>query len=215
MMFPVSPHSSPLRAPVAEYVTNTSPAQRSFALVTEGTGSFYDFSSVELWWPGRLKSRVPFRIEIAGSDGGREPPPDLRLPSTHLDNIRQVLKPNVADLATAFGVSRQAIYKWIDGTATPEPRNLERIVVLSRAADAFRGAGLARAPALLKMKAFGGRSLLDLVAAGQLTPSHVQALIDEARTMDAAYERSGLARSKAKPTDDWRAEVSIPGVPER
>jgi len=64
------------------------------------------------------------------------------------------------------------------------------------------------------MKAFEGRSLLDLAAAGQLRPSHIQLLIAEAQTMDAAYDRSGLAKSRAKPSNDWRAEVSIPGSSE-
>jgi len=64
------------------------------------------------------------------------------------------------------------------------------------------------------MKAFQGRSLLDLVAADELSPSHIESLVAEARAMAVAYVRSGLARTKAKPSDDWRAEVSIPGLPE-
>ena len=73
---------------------------------------------------------------------------------------------------------------------------------------------MTRASSLLKMKAFDGRSLLDLVAAGQLAPEHSQTLIAEAQAMDAAYSRSGLAKSKAAPSDDWRAELSIPGSSE-
>jgi hypothetical protein len=61
------------------------------------------------------------------------------------------------------------------------------------------------------MKAFDGLSLLDLVTSGQLEQSHIQSLVAETKAMDAAYNRSGLARSKAKPSDDWRAEISIPG----
>ena len=125
-----------------------------------------------------------------------------------------MLNPAIADLATTFGVSRQAIYKWIGGETTPEDDKLERIRSLSLAADAFQKAGMARASSLLKMKAFEGRSLLDLVAAGQLLPEHTQALIVEAQAMDAAYSRSGLAKSKAAPSDDWRTELSIPGSSE-
>ena len=73
---------------------------------------------------------------------------------------------------------------------------------------------MTRASSFLKMKAFGGRSLLDLVAAGQLLPEHTQTLIAEANAMDAAYSRSGLAKSKAVASDDWRAELSIPGSSE-
>jgi len=136
---------------------------------------------------------------------------DIRCAAEHLANIRQVLNPAIADLATTFGVSRQAMYKWIGGESTPEDDKLERIRSLSLAADAFQKAGVTRASSLLKMKAFDGRSLLDLVAAGKLVPEYAQTLIAEAQAMDAAYSRSGLAKSKAAPSDEWRAELSIPG----
>lgn len=121
--------------------------------------------------------------------------------SDHIGNIRQALNPAIADLAKVFGVSRHAIYKWISGEATPEPDKFERIRALSYAADAFREAGVARASHLLKMKVFDGRSLMDLAAAGQLLPSHIQSLVAESSAMEAAYERSGLAKSRAKPLD--------------
>lgn len=162
-----------------------------------------------------VEARLPFHVDVRVADESQEQRPDLRSASDHLANIRQVLNPAIADLAAVFGVSRQAIYKWIGGEATPEPDKFERIRTLSHAADAFRGAGIARASSMLKMKAFEGRSLLDLAAAGQLLPSHIRSLIAEAKAMDAAYERSGLVKSKAKPSDDWRTELSIPGSPER
>jgi transcriptional regulator with XRE-family HTH domain len=161
-----------------------------------------------------LEARVPFHVDVETADDSQELRPDLRSASEHVANIRQVLNPAIADLAAVFGVSRQAIYKWIAGEATPEPDKFERIRVLSHAADAFRDAGVTRASAMLKTKAFEGRSLMDLAVAGQLLPSHIQLLIAEAQAMDAAYDRSGLAKTKAKPSDDWRAEVSISGSPE-
>lgn len=182
--------------------------------VIGGTGSVFDIRRVKEWGDS-VKARVPYRIVVDASSGSQNQPDDVHLASKYVDNIRQVLKPAIADLAAAFGVSRQAIYRWISGDATPKPEKIERIRALSHAADAFRQAGVMRAPSLLKMKAFEGRSLLDLVAAGQLTEAHITLLIEEARAMDAAYERSALAKSKAKPSDDWRATVSIPGSPER
>jgi len=202
----------PLAAPIGAAATAAF-ALLGSALVVSGTGSVFDISRAGEWhWRRMLEARVPIRVDVA--DDGQEQRPDLRSASDHLTNIRQVLNPAVADLAAVFGVSRQAIYKWIGGEATPEPDNFERILVISHAADAFRDAGVARASSLLKMKAFEGRSLLDLAAAGQLGPSHIQLLITEAQTMDAAYDRSGLAKSRAKPSNDWRAEVSIPGSSE-
>jgi hypothetical protein len=198
-------------------------ARAERTLVAFGTGSVYEISQTMHWkhWPScydLLKYRLPcftlFSLDdMTAVDRVQEPRPDLRSASEHLENIRRVFKPAVSDLAVVFGVSRQAVYKWIDDSATPEPANFKRIVELSHTADAFRDAGITRASNLLKMKAFQGRSLLDLLADGRLQSTHVQALIAEARAMDAAYDRSGLARSRAKPSDDWRTELSIPGVP--
>ncbi len=204
--------------------TTTLPAHRSMpipqpmgaavvviACALGGTGSVFALSHANEWGK-MLDTRVPyFDVQTTDADAAR---PDIRSAAEHLANIRQVLNPAIADLATAFGVSRQAIYKWIGGGSTPEDDKLERIRALSLAADAFQKAGVTRASSLLKMKAFEGRSLLDLVAAGQLVPGHTQTLIAEAQAMDAAYSRSGLAKSKASPSDGWRAELSIPGSSE-
>lgn len=206
-----SPRPMPFNAPIVAAATA---ALIGSALVIGGTGSIFDLSRAGDW-RRMVEARVPFHVDVGVADESQEQQPDLRSASDHLANIRQVLNPAIADLAAVFGVSRQAIYKWIGGEATPEPDKFERIRTLSHAADAFRDAGIARASSMLKMKAFEGRSLLDLAAAGQLLPSHIQVLINEARAMDAAYDRSGLAKSKAKPSDDWRTELSIPGSPER
>lgn len=185
----------------------------SSAFVVDGTGSSFEISRANEW-RSMLQPRVPFIVDTNVADNGSGQVSDLRSPTELLANIRQVLKPAVADLATVFGVSRQAIYKWISGDTTPEPEKLERIRALSLAADAFQESGITRAPALLKMKAFDGFSLMDLVAKGQLEASHVQSLITEAQAMESGYQRSGLSRTKAKSSVDWRSELSIPGSSE-
>lgn len=202
----------PFAAPIGAAVTATFTLIGA-AFAVGGTGTVFDMSRVGDW-RRMLEARVPLLVDVGVADDSHELRPDLRSASDHLGNIRQVLNPAIADLATVFGVSRQAIYKWIGEEATPEPDKFERILTLSHAADAFRDAGVTRAASLLKMKAFEGRSLMDLAAGGQLLPLHIQSLIAEAQAMDAAYERSGLAKSKAKPSDDWRTEMSIPGSPE-
>lgn len=178
-----------------------------------GTGSVFDVTRAGEW-RRLVEARTPIHVEIE-VDGEEAVRPDLRSASEHLANIREVLSPAIADLAGTFGVSRQAIYKWLGAESTPEADNFARIQALSQVADAFREAGVKRAPMMLKMKAFDGRSLLDLIAANQNVMEHVQTLISEAQAMDAAYERSGLAKSKAAPTDDWRSAASIPGYPEQ
>lgn len=113
------------------------------ALAVGGTGSVFDISRAGDW-RGMLEARVPVDIDVWMADDGQEQRPDPRSASDHLGNIRQVLNPAIANLATVFGVSRRAIYKWIGREATPEPDKFERIRVLSHAADAFRAAGITR-----------------------------------------------------------------------
>ena len=67
---------------------------------------------------------------------------------------------------------------------------------------------------LAKMKAFNGRSLMDLVKEGEDWHKPVQILIDESKAMNAAAEAANFAASKAKPTDGWKSSVSIPGTVE-
>jgi len=208
-----TPRPMPFATPIGTVASATC-ALIASALVVGGTGSAFDVSRAGDWHR-MLQGRVPFHVDVVTTDNSREQRHDLRTASDHLANIRQVLNPAIADLATVFGVSRQAIYKWIGGQATPESDKFERIRALSYAADAFREAGITHTPSLLKMKAFEGRSLMDLAATGELMPSHIQSLILEAKAMDAAYSRSGLANSRAKPSDDWLTELSIPGSPER
>ena len=61
----------------------------------------------------------------------------------------------------------------------------------------------------LRIKMFGGRTFLNLLADGELLPEHISAVICEAQAMEAAYQR--LGKSKARPTNDWQCEISIPG----
>lgn len=121
-----------------------------------GTGSVFDISRAGDWRK-MLEARVPPCVDVEMADDGGEQRPDLRSAST-TSATSAVLDPAIADLATVFGVSRQAIYKWIGGEATPEPDKFERIHALSHAADAFRDADITRASSMLKMKAFEGRS---------------------------------------------------------
>ncbi len=185
-----------------------SAAQTAFVVMLFGTGSAYGMDRSDTWRP-YLQHRVPFIREVGVQGSGTERI-DVRTPLEHLENIRTVLNPAVSDLASVFDVSRQAIYKWLSNDSKPEPEKSARVQVLSHIADAFNEAGIARAGSLLKMKTFDGRSLLDIVKAGDDWREAVDVLIAESRAMERAYERSGLAKSKAKPTSDWLASQSIP-----
>ncbi len=196
----------------------TSDASLSWSTLTPaGSGGVLDIDRAsDLDWQLMIRRWVAIDVIPPSYREHDRPHPEMRTPAEHLAHIRRVLNPPIVDLASVFGVSRQAVYKWFGGTVTPETDKLKRIHALSRIADAFLTAGIPprRASALVTMKMFAGRTLMDLVAEGALDPEHIQTLIDEAEAMDGAYNRSGLARTKAKPSDDWKSELSIPGYPE-
>jgi len=139
---------------------------------------------------------------------------DFQTASSHLNKIRLIFNPTIDDLANTLDVSRQEIYDWINGKSTPVPEKFEQIRILSYVADVFRNAGITDRFIILKMKIFKGQSLIDLITKNQLQPIHVQHLISEVLKINAAYDRSGLSKLKAKPSDDWCSEISIPGLPE-
>ena len=192
-------------------------SRATFAIIATllvGTGSVYDFERTETW-RHHIQPRVDFIVDATNEPNENGTRLDIRTAGEHIENIRSALSPPVSDLAALFDVSRQSVYKWVAGSSIPEEDKLEKIKELSRIADAFRLAGVSRAGSLLKMKAFGGRSLMDLIKSDQNRPEHVASLIDEARTMESSYAQSGLASSKSQPTNDWQSSVSIPGTTER
>ncbi len=137
------------------------------ALAINGSGSVFEMARIRDWY-SLVQPRVSFLVEARTAESRGTRRCDLRSASAHLANIRQVLNPAIVDLSGVFGVSRQAIYKWLGGESVPEPDKLERIRALSLAADAFREAGITHAGQILKMKAFEGLSLLELVARDEL-----------------------------------------------
>lgn len=185
-----------------------SAAQAAFFVMLTGTGSAYGMDRLDTWGP-HLQHRVSF-IPGTGFQGNDAERVDVRTPLEHLENIRTVLNPAVSDLASVFEVSRQAIYKWLSNDSKPEPEKFSRIQELSQIADAMKEAGVVRAGSLLKMKIFGDRSLMDIIRTGDDWREAVDILIAESRAMERAYERSGLAETKAKPTSDWQTSHSIP-----
>ncbi len=195
-------------------INHTKTAFAVISTLLVGTGSAYSMDRTEEW-RHHIQPRVTFVVDKAAESNDHSSAPDVRSAVEHIENIRSVLSPSVADLANLFDITRQAVYKWLSGDSIPEPEKLRRIVKLSQIADAFNAEKISRASSLLKMKTFNGRSLMDLLKTGEDCTAQVVALIAEAKAMEASYKRSGLASSKAKPTSDWQSYVSIPGLPEQ
>jgi transcriptional regulator with XRE-family HTH domain len=181
-------------------------ASSTIGVLLMGTGTMYPIETAPLWQPF-VQSRIQLGFEKTNHS---HPHMDLRTPIEHLQNIRTILNPSMAELAGFFDVSRQAIYKWLAEGSFPEADKLTRIIELSKIADAFKEAGIQRGSALLNMKLFEEQSLFDLLKARKPHEKQVRELIAEAKMMEAAYQQSGLAESNTKPTNDWLSSVSIP-----
>lgn len=173
-----------------------------------GTGSLYPLENVSRWKP-HLEQRCALGFENANLCNI-----DTRNVSEHIENIRAILCPSMADLANLLDVSRQAVYKWIAQDAHPESDKLESIKTLSNIADTLRETGINRTGILLKMKNSQGISLFDLIKNKGSYEEQLKILIVEAKAMEASYLRSGLSQSKAKPSNDWLSTISIPSYPE-
>lgn len=207
-------YTMPAGTQLLQSINHTKTAFAVISTLLVGTGSAYLMDRTEEW-RHHIQPRVTFVVDKSAESSDRFSAPDVRSSAEHIENIRSVLSPSVADLANLFDITRQAVYKWLSGDSIPEPEKLHRIVKLSQIADAFNAAKISRAGSLLKMKTFNGRSLMDLLKTGEDCTAQVAALIAEAKVMEASYKRSGLASSNAKPTSDWQSYVSIPGSPEQ
>jgi len=173
-------------------------------LLIAGTGSIYPIENARLW-QNHLENRSSLGFEKRTSI---EKHVDVRTVKEHIENIRMTLNPSIAELAALFGVSRQAIYKWLSQNSHPEADKFEHIKLLSKIADLFTAAGIQRANILLNMKNSQGKSLYDLLKAKQPYEEQLKMLIAEAQVMEA--QRSGLTQSSAKSTNDWLSSISIP-----
>lgn len=202
------------------YCVSTSSAKGLFvaglmlsATLTTGTGGGYFSENPKDWiHHPYIGHRLPIDLEVTEE---KSIPIDVRMILEHIENIKNVFDMPISGIADMLDVSRQAVYKWLANTSTPEQSKQELIKVFSQVADKFKEAGIKRSGVLLKMKAFAGRSLKDILLAGEASDYHIMTLINEAKIMESSYNKSGLSESKAKPTNEWQSSVSIPGFPEK
>ena len=178
----------------------------SVGSIFPGTGSTFPLDNI-LCIANYLESRTQLFFLHIESGGGI----DTRLPIEHLNNIKEVFKPSIIDLANIFNVSRQAVYKWLSVTSQPETSKLDLIINFSKIADKFKNSGISRIPSLLKLKIYEDKSLLDYLKNEWGTKEIVQHLIVEAKIMEQAENKVFLSLSKTKPTDDWKSYISISG----
>jgi DNA-binding transcriptional regulator YiaG len=92
-------------------------------------------------------------------------PRPIRTPAEDLAHVRATLKSSVTDLASALGVSRQAVYDWNQGRPVASA-NAARLADLAKAADVLSVEGLTTTGNVLRRPIIAGKSLFDIVRDG-------------------------------------------------
>jgi hypothetical protein len=159
-------------------------------LLLLGTGSSVSAEYFE------ANSHVGYRIASVEVRGGADMRVQDFTPAQKLERVLDILKPNVTELASAFGVSRQAIYAWKAGEPISQS-NSDRLDDLNRAADVFAGAGVAEPGRLLRRKFEGGKNLLDIVRDGGSAGESAKNLIEVIRR-EETQRRALDARLQAR-----------------
>lgn len=133
-----------------------------------------------------------------------------RTPAENVARIRDVLSPAVSDLARCFGVSRQAVYNWLNGEQ-PKPECAARLRDLALAADVIAESGAPVTGAVLKRRAIAGKTLFDVVREGGSARDAAHQLVrilrrerDERTRM--ATRLAGRKASSQPPEADFPAE---------
>jgi transcriptional regulator with XRE-family HTH domain len=111
----------------------------------------------------------------------------LRTPQEDIAQIRAVFKPSIAELSSAFNVSRQTIYNWISGER-PAPENVEKLNGLAVAADLFLAEGATGSSYLARRRLQNGKTLVEVLRGGGSVPEAARALLEIARKEMAQRE---------------------------
>jgi DNA-binding transcriptional regulator YiaG len=136
---------------------------RSFAYCVAGTMGFLSPQALERSYSTSITT-VHYKADGAEAQV-QEALALERTPAEDLALVRGVLNPAVLELASLFGVSRQAVYDWQAG-AQPALQAARRLAILARAADVFSEANVKVDAKTLRRKVSGGGTVLDAVLNG-------------------------------------------------
>jgi len=137
--------------------------------VSVGTGVFVDHFD---WWRHNRLGDSHFHPAISAySEIGEN-----RSAAENIERVREVLSPNISSLAKIFGVSRQAVYNWLNGEQ-PKEKHLAMLRDLAQAADMLVEAGIRVNGALLKRQIIAGKSLFEVARDGGSTFDAAQQLV--------------------------------------
>jgi len=139
---------------------------------------------------------------VAGVNAG------VRQPIDNLKQIRTVFKPSISDLADLVGVSRQAVYNWLDGER-PSHESADRLEDLAKAADLVAANGLPT-PNRLRRKIRDGKNFMHIVRSGGSAEDAARSL---ARIAEQEAKQRTLLKSRLAGRQPSKLETSELGIP--
>lgn len=127
-------------------------------------------------------------------------------PVQNLARIREILKPTMTELASLFGVSRQAVYDWQAGKPIA-PENALRLGEFAKAAELLSAQQTHISSQALRRKVLDGQSLLDALRSGE-------SVFDTAAALAQVLDREAEQREKltARLLGRQRPVVSVDDV---
>ncbi|QWG15125.1 helix-turn-helix domain-containing protein [Bradyrhizobium sediminis] len=96
--------------------------------------------------------------------------------SADIEYTKSTLHLSMAELARCLGVSRQALYNWIDGGSIKH-ENLAKLIELKSAAIVIADASLSERALFIHRKLPGGKTLIETVAMGGSGTEAAQSLV--------------------------------------
>lgn len=136
-----------------------------------------------------------------------------RSPSDDLEIVRAVLKPAVSDLATSLGVSRQTVYNWLNGDTVTQENAISRLRELAQAAEELEQAGITINATLLKRKFAKGKTLMQVVEAGE-SAREAALLLVQIHKRETAQREQMAARFASRAKTPATVDFDLPAAGE-
>ncbi len=130
----------------------------------------------------------------------------------HIRDYMTFFDLRASEAAEWYKVDKSTINSWLADLEHPDDDEYwEGYPYLEMAMTLLELNGVRSGKYFINWTKLDGKTILDLKKSGELKPYHIHFQVHQFKEMQAAYDRSKLSKSKAKSTDDWKSEISIPG----
>ena len=123
----------------------------------------------------------------------------------YLEYIQKSTGLFVSEIASVFGVNREDVYAWLSGKTKIPVEKEKTLTCFIEVIDYFEKKGFKKTSHIFKMKNKEGKTILDLIKINENWHSTALELLEELSKMEQQYQKSGISKSKAKPTGDWKS----------